>query len=209
MCLKANLRSAPKLNEPIAPLHFLEIARKAKLYPKIIKVMINEAINLIKQKNKRVAVNISFDDISSSKTTSYVYDILEKNKEVTSMLEFEILESEEIQDFEAVIAFIKNVKKFGCTVGVDDFGAGYSNFNMLTHLDIDFVKIDGSLILAIDKEKNQEIIVSTISNFSKEFGFKTVAEFVTNESIFNKIKELKIDYAQGYFFGKPMDINDI
>ena len=59
------------------------------------------------------------------------------------------------------------------------------------------------------KEKNQEIIVSTISNFSKEFGFKTVAEFVTNEDIFNKIKELKIDYAQGYFFGKPMDIKDI
>ncbi len=206
---EALIRYIDDNNEPVAPLHFLEIARKAKLYPKIIKVMINEAIHLIKQKNKRVAVNVSFDDISSSKTTSYVYDILEQNKDVTSMLEFEILESEEIQDFQAVIAFIKNVKKFGCTVGVDDFGAGYSNFNMLTHLDIDFVKIDGSLILAIDKEKNQEIIVSTISNFSKEFGFKTVAEFVTNESIFNKIKELKIDYAQGYFFGKPMDINDI
>jgi len=206
---EALIRYIDDNNEPIAPLHFLEIARKAKLYPKIIKVMINEAIHLIKQKNKRVAVNISFDDISSSKTTAYVYDILEKNKDVTSMLEFEILESEEIQDFEAVICFIKNVKKFGCTVGVDDFGAGYSNFNMLTHLDIDFVKIDGSLILAIDQEKNQEIIVSTISNFSKEFGFKTVAEFVTNENIFNKIKELKIDYAQGYFFGKPMDIKDI
>ncbi len=206
---EALIRYIDDNNEPVAPLHFLEIARKAKLYPKIIKVMINEAIHLIKQKNKRVAVNVSFDDISSSKTTTYVYDILKQNRDVTSMLEFEILESEEIQDFQAVIAFIKNVKKFGCTVGVDDFGAGYSNFNMLTHLDIDFVKIDGSLILAIDKEKNQEIIVSTISNFSKEFGFKTVAEFVTNESIFNKIKELKIDYAQGYFFGKPMDINDI
>jgi len=206
---EALIRYIDDNNEPIAPLHFLEIARKAKLYPKIIKVMINEAIHLIKEKNKRVAVNVSFDDISSSKTTAYVYDILEKNKDVTSMLEFEILESEEIQDFDAVISFIKNVKKFGCTVGVDDFGAGYSNFNMLTHLDIDFVKIDGSLILAIDQEKNQEIIVSTISNFSKEFGFKTVAEFVTNENIFNKIKELKIDYAQGYYFGKPMDINDI
>jgi len=196
-------------NQPVAPLHFLEIARKAKLYPKVIKVMINEAINLIKTKNKRVAVNISFDDISSHKTTAYVYNILEENKDVTNMLEFEILESEEIQDFQAVTSFITSVKKFGCTVGVDDFGAGYSNFNMLTHLDIDFVKIDGSLIKDIDKQKNQEIIVSTISSFSKEFGFKTVAEFVSNENIFNKIKELKIDYAQGYCFGKPIDIDDI
>ena len=206
---EALIRYIDDKGEPIAPLHFLEIARKAKLYPKVIKIMINEAINLIKTKDKRVAVNISFDDISSSKTTSYVYNILEQNKDVTHKLEFEILESEEIQDFEAVTEFIKNVKLFGCQVGVDDFGAGYSNFNMLTHLDIDFVKIDGSLIMQIDKEKNQEIIVSTISNFSKQFGFKTVAEFVTSETIFNKIKELEIDYAQGYYLGKPIDITEV
>ena len=125
------------------------------------------------------------------------------------MLEFEILESEEIQDFDAVIAFIANVKRFGCTVGVDDFGAGYSNFNMLTNLNIDFVKIDGSLIKDIDSQKNQEIIVSTISNFSKQFGFKTVAEFVSNENIFKKVQELDIDYAQGYHFGKPVNFQEV
>ena len=196
-------------NNPVSPMQFLEIARKAKLYPNIIKIMINEAINLIIQKNKRVAVNISFDDISSHKTISYVYETLKKHNDVTHLLEFEILESEEIKDFQAVISFITKVKEFGCAVGVDDFGAGYSNFNMLTHLDIDFVKIDGSLISQIDKEKNQEIIVSTISNFSKRFGFKTVAEFVSNEKIFNTIKELDIDYAQGYYFGEPISIQEI
>jgi len=206
---EALIRYIDDNDKPVSPLQFLEIARKAKLYPKVIRVMINEAINLIHKKNKRVAVNISFDDISSHKTLNYVYAILEKNKDVSHMLEFEILESEEIKDFDAVISFITNVKKFGCVVGVDDFGAGYSNFNMLTHLDIDFVKIDGSLIKNIDKEKNQEIIVSTISNFSKQFGFKTVAEFVANESIFNKVKELNIDYAQGYYFGEPVDIKEI
>ena len=206
---EALIRYIDDNNKPISPLQFLEIARKAKLYPKVIKIMINEAVNLIITKNKRVAVNISFDDISSNKTTNYVYDILEKNKDIVYMLEFEILESEEIKDFKAVINFITKVKEFGCTVGVDDFGAGYSNFNMLTNLDIDFVKIDGSLIREIDTQKNQEIIVSTISNFSKKFGFKTVAEFVTNESVFNKVKELDIDYAQGYYFGKPISIDDI
>jgi len=206
---EALIRYIDENNAPVSPYQFLEIARKAKLYPKVIKVMLNEAIHLIQNKNKRVAVNISFDDISSSKTTNYIYDILEEKKEFTHMLEFEILESEEIQDFDAVIAFITNVKRFGCTVGVDDFGAGYSNFNMLTNLNIDFVKIDGSLIKDIDSQKNQEIIVSTIANFSKQFGFKTVAEFVSSEEIYKKVKELKIDYAQGYHFGKPINFKEV
>jgi len=206
---EALIRYIDENDEPISPYQFLEIARKAKLYPKVIKVMINEAIHLIKNKDKRVAVNISFDDISSSKTTNYIYDILEKNKDVTHMLEFEILESEEIQDFDAVIAFIANVKRFGCTVGVDDFGAGYSNFNMLANLDIDFVKIDGSLIKSVDTSKNQEIIVNTIANFSKQFGFKTVAEFVSSQEIYEKIKVLDIDYAQGYYFGKPVCFDEV
>ena len=206
---EALIRYIDNDGKPILPLHFLEIARKAKLYPEVIKIMIHEALNLIIEKNKRVAVNISFDDISSNKTISYVYDILNEHKDISHMLEFEILESEEIKSFETVISFITKVKEFGCKVGVDDFGAGYSNFNMLTHLDIDFVKIDGSLIKEIDVKKNQEIIVSTISDFSKKFGFKTVAEFVANESIYNKIKALDIDYAQGYYFGEPIAIKNI
>lgn len=206
---EALIRYIDDNNEPISPYQFLDIARKAKLYPKIIKVMINEAFKLIRKKNKRVAVNISFDDISSTKTVNYVYNVLEENKDISDMLEFEILESEEIQDFDAVIEFISRVKNYNCVVGVDDFGAGYSNFNMLTSLDINFVKIDGSLINNIDNQRNQEIIVTTISNFSKQFGFKTVAEFVSSENIYNKVKELNIDYAQGYFFGKPIASEEV
>ena len=84
------------------------------------------------------------------------FKTLSEHKELVQKLEFELLESEEISDFNTVTEFIKEVKKYGCTVGVDDFGAGYSNFNMLTNLDIDFVKIDGSLIKEIDNSKNQK-----------------------------------------------------
>ena len=201
---EALIRYVTKEGKEISPINFLNVARRTKLYPNIIKIVINDSFRLIKEKNKRVSVNISFDDIANKETTSFIYDILEQNKDYSHMMEFEILESEEISDFDEVTKFISNVKKFNCSVGVDDFGAGYSNFNLLTLLDIDFVKIDGSLIENINTSKDLEIIVTTIANFSKEFGVKTVAEFVSNEDIYNKIKELKIDFCQGYYFERPL-----
>ena len=206
---EALIRYITKEGEEIAPIHFLNIAKKTKLYPHIIQIVLEDAFKLIKNKNKRVSVNISYDDISNRTTTTYINELLENNKEFTHLLEFEILESEEIKDFDEVSEFITNVKKFDCIVGVDDFGAGYSNFNLLTLLDIDFVKIDGSLIEKINSSKDLEIIVSTIANFSKEFKVKTVAEYVCNEDIYNKINELGIDYCQGYYFSKPMSYDSI
>ena len=74
---------------------------------------------------------------------------------------------------------------------------------------VDIVKIDGSLIEKINSSKDLEIIVNTIANFSKEFKVKTVAEYVSNEDIYNKIKELNIDYCQGYYFDKPLSYDSI
>jgi len=193
----------------VSPFTFLNIAKKAKLYPNIIKIMIKEAFHLIKTKNKRVAVNISFEDIASATTMDYVYKIIEENNQYTNNLEFEILESEEISDFSEVFKFIKKMNSYGCNVGVDDFGAGYSNFNMLVNLDINYVKIDGSLIRGINKSKNQQIIVRTIDEFAKKFGFKTVAEFVSEEEIYNEVKRIGVDYSQGYYFDAPLSYDDI
>ncbi|RXK02949.1 EAL domain-containing response regulator [Halarcobacter bivalviorum] len=193
----------------VSPFQFLDIAKKAKLYPNIIKIMINEAFNLIIKKAKRVAVNISFEDIASDNTMSYIYSVIEENKEHAHLLEFEILESEEISDFSEVFKFIEKVKSYGCNVGVDDFGAGYSNFNMLVNLKISYVKIDGSLIKNIDSSENQKIIVKTITEFAKKFGFATVAEFVSSEEIYNQIKEIGVDYCQGYYFDAPLSFEEI
>lgn len=206
---EALIRYVTKEGVEIAPYNFINVAKKTKLYPNIIKIVIQDAFKLIKNKNKRVSVNISFDDIANEETTAFIYEVLEQNRKYTQFLEFEILESEEISDFNEVSKFIAEIKKFDCIVGVDDFGAGYSNFNLLTLLDIDFVKIDGSLIERINTSKDLEIIVNTIANFSKEFKVKTVAEYVSNEDIYNKIKELNIDYCQGYYFEKPISYDSI
>ncbi len=193
----------------VSPYTFLNIAKKAKLYPHIIKIMLDEAFNLIKTKDKRVAVNISFEDIASAVTMKHINNILKENAQYTHLLEFEILESEEISNFEEVFKFINTVNEYGCKVGVDDFGAGYSNFNMLVNLNISYVKIDGSLIRSIDKSENQKIIVKTIDEFAKKFGFKTVAEFVSSEEIYEVIKDIGVDFSQGYYFDAPLSYDEI
>ncbi len=193
----------------VSPYTFLNIAKKAKLYPHIIKIMLDEAFNLIKTKNKRVAVNISFEDIASAVTMKHINNVLKENAQYTHLLEFEILESEEISNFEEVFKFINTVNEYGCKVGVDDFGAGYSNFNMLVNLNISYVKIDGSLIRSIDKSENQKIIVKTIDEFAKKFGFKTVAEFVSSKEIYEVIKDIGVDFSQGYYFDAPLSYDEI
>lgn len=193
----------------IPPFKFLPIAKKAKLYPVIIKVMLNSVLNVIKEKQKKIAVNISFEDIANKDTYDFIINTLIQNPEETKLLDFEILESEEIENFEMVKSFINEVKELGCTVGVDDFGAGYSNFNMLEALNIDFVKIDGSLIKNIDTLPKQALIVETISQFCGKLDISTVAEFVSSDTIYEKVKSLGINYMQGYNFGKPVSKREI
>lgn len=193
----------------IPPYKFLPIAKKAKLYPVIIKVMLMSVVKIIKEKQIRVAVNVSFDDLTNKDTYDFIIFTLISNPNEAKLLDFELLESEEIQDFDIVRNFIDEVRSYGCSVGVDDFGAGYSNFNMLEALNIDFVKIDGSLIKDIDHLPKQALIVETISQFCQKLEIKTVAEFVSSEEIYNSTNALGITYMQGYHFGKPVSKSSI
>ncbi len=206
---EALIRYVKPNGEQVPPYKFLDVAKSTKYYSNIIKIILQDSIALIKNKSKRVSINISFEDISNEDTKKHIFKVLEDNREYTDRLEFEILESEGIEDIELVRNFIKKVKEFNCKVGVDDFGSGYSNFNLLTLLDIDFVKIDGSLVKEINTSKELEIIVSTINNFSQKIGLTTIAEFVANKDIYDKVEEIGANYCQGYYFNEPTPYEDI
>jgi EAL domain-containing protein (putative c-di-GMP-specific phosphodiesterase class I) len=122
------------------------------------------------------------------------------------LVTFEIVESQEIESHIKVVNFIKKVKFLGCKIAIDDFGSGYSNFEQLLKLDIDYLKIDASLIKDIDTNRDSEIMTKSIISFAKEMGLKTIAEFVSTQSIFDKVKLLGVDYAQGYHIGKPSNL---
>jgi len=121
---------------------------------------------------------------------------------------FELVETDGIEDFDMFDKFVKTIRKFGAQISIDDFGTGYSNFTYLAKIEPDYLKIDGSLIKNIISTKDYDV-VKTIINFAKMYNIKTVAEYVENEEIFILVKELGIDYSQGYYFSKPLSIDEL
>ncbi|MFA5235172.1 MAG: EAL domain-containing protein [Sulfurimonas sp.] len=186
----------------ISPSFFLDIAKKTKKYFDITEIVIAQSFKMFKDKDVEFSINISIMDILEPRIFKYIFMMLKKY-DIGSKVVFEIVESEYIENFQTVVNFIDEVKKYGCKIAIDDFGTGYSNFAYLIKLKADYLKIDGSLIKNIDTDKNAFLVVSTIVEFSKKLGMKTIAEFVENEKIFLIIKKLGIDYSQGYYFSAP------
>ncbi len=184
------------------PADFLDIAKQSKLYPQLTKAMIAGSLKRLEFLQYPITINIAIDDILNPSVSSFILRKLEKHS-FSQMVTFEILETHEILNYTRVANFIKKIKAFGCLVAIDDFGSGYSNFEQVLKLDIDYIKIDGSLIKNINTNKENEIVTKTIITFAQELGVKTIAEFVSSEAIFDKVKSLGIDYAQGYYIGKP------
>jgi len=116
---------------------------------------------------------------------------------------FEITESEGIENYSDVQTFIQRVKRHGCQIAIDDFGTGYSNFEHIMKLNVDYLKIDGSLVKNIDTSVESRIVVETIIQFAKKLGISTITEYVHNKSVYNVVKELGTDYVQGFYIGKP------
>jgi len=189
-------------DKAIAPVHFLDIAKAAKLYPQITKIVVEHAFEKIKNLPYEVSINLSIEDIVDKNTIEFLISMLKRNK-VGKKVVFEILESEGIENYDKVKDFIIQMKKFGCRFAIDDFGSGYSNFGHIMKLQVDYIKIDGSLIKNITYDENSKILVKAIVSFSQEMGLKTIAEFVASKEILEKVKAYGVDYAQGYFVGKP------
>ena len=198
-CLVRLIDDSNNINSPY---QFLTIAKKSKLYKNITKTMIQKSCQYFEHINCDFSVNLSVDDIMDEKIIDYLKENIEKYN-VSKKIVFEILETEGIENYQEVLSFIREMKAIGCRIAIDDFGSGYSNFEYLLQLNIDYIKIDGSLIKNIDTDKNAQIIVETIVDFAKKLKVQTVAEFVHNEAVYLKVKELGVDRTQGYYFAEP------
>lgn len=190
----------------ITPNYFLDIAKKIKLYPQLTKIVVSQSFKHFSKctckKRCEFSINLTLDDITNEDTVRYITHKLEKYN-VAKQVIFEIVESEGIDNFEEVSLFIKTMKEYGCKIAIDDFGTGYSNFEYLMKLNVDFIKIDGSFIKNIDKNPQSELISSLIIDFARQQGISTIAEFVHSKEVLNKVKEMGIDYSQGFYLGEP------
>ncbi len=188
----------------LSPYFFLAISEKIKLYPRITEIMVEKTFAFFAKNGMKFSINLSFSDIFSEKMREFIFEKI-REYNIAKQLTIEILETQEYSNEDIVSEFTKEVYESGAYIAIDDFGSGFANFQYMTNISSDYMKIDGSLIKNIHKDQNSRLIVETIVIFAKKLGKKVVAEFVHSKEVFDVIEEIGIEYAQGYYLGEPKE----
>ena len=153
-----------------------------------------------------VSINLSAASINDQRFTDFAIDLIKKSEIPGDCLCFEITETAVIAQINQAQKFIDALKNLGVKFALDDFGSGLSSLSYLKNLQIDYLKIDGSLIKAIPDDEYNRVIVNSINEVAHVMGIKTIAEFVENDRILEYLNEISIDYVQGFVTGKPIAI---
>lgn len=191
-----------------SPFFFLDIAKKAKLYPELTRTMVEKTLRILQQTSFEISLNLSVEDILDENTITFLLNTLKKYG-VSDRVVLEITESEGFENFNEVLSLTSKIKQMGGKIAIDDFGTGYSNFSYLLKMQPDYIKIDGSIIKNIDTDPSAQTITETVVSFSRKLNIKTIAEFVHSEAVLAMVKELGVDYSQGYFLGEPQSVDII
>jgi len=186
----------------ISPYFFLDTAIKTKLYPQLSYIIVQKTINKLKQSDVTLSVNLTYNDFINPDIIALLADSLEHD-DIGNRLIFEIVESENIKDYQILQNFIDKFRKYGVRIAIDDFGAGFSSFQHIIQTAPDYIKIDGSLIKDINTDLSSLTVVKAIIQFSKELGIKVIAEFVHAEHILDILSALGIKEYQGFYFYEP------
>ena len=190
------------------PGYFLPAAERYHLMPKIDRWVVNEALSIIARKGANFpyvcAINLSGQTLSEEGFLEYVIEKIKQHKVDTKRICFEITETSVIANLNKAKQFMQSLREIGCRFSLDDFGSGLSSFAYLKNLSVDFLKIDGMFVKAIVNNKIDRAMVESINNVGHVMGLHTIAEFAENDQIINILKEIGVDYAQGYAVAKPI-----
>jgi len=149
------------------------------------------------------SINLSGPSVGNESFFDFVQEKLQEFGVRTESVCFEITETAAIGNLAKAQRFIEHFRKLGCEFSLDDFGSGLSSFAYLKELPVDYLKIDGMFVKEIHQSQVDFAMVSSINHLGHVMGVKTVAEFVENQPILDKLKELGVDYAQGYGLAEP------
>lgn len=200
---EALVRIVNKNGEITPPMEFLEVVKLSGLLPTLTKIMIDKAFNFMAKKEFNFSINITEEDLNES----YLVEYLEKKSKEYSIkpyrLSLEILEGISSGGQKNNIEQLKELKRNGYKISIDDFGAEYSNFERILELDVDFIKIDARYIKNIDKDKKSYEITKAIVNFAKNMQIGIIAEFVHSKEVQQIVKDLGINHSQGFYFSEP------
>ncbi len=190
--------------EVIPPARFLNSATRLGLLTSITKSMINKTFAQFSGTGTKFSINITERDIMDGYLVDFIKQKAERFHINPHNVTFEVLENLTLSsEGDVVTKTIALVKDYGCNIAIDDFGSEHSNFGRILSLQSDYLKIDGIFVRNCDTDPEKQKIIDAIVQLARRLGIKTIAEYVTDEAVFGTIKELGVDYAQGYLFGKP------
>ncbi len=190
----------------LSPCDFLDIVSKTPYYYDITEVMITKTIKVAKANpTQRFSINFSMKDITNKNIIDTLFKLFDADKETAKRVDIELLETELVAVEDSRIDdFISKVHSYGSKILIDDFGTGYSNFAYLSDLDVDILKIDASITKEIITDPRKLHIAKTIHAFTSGMGMLNVAEYVETKETALRLKEMGVEYAQGYLFSKPL-----
>ncbi len=187
-----------------SPDEFMPIAYQSRLCHKLTRVMLDKVIEAIKGTNHIVSINLSVKDLFDKNTrTHIIHRIRETNS--GGQIEFELLEQQVITNYHLAAVYIKQLKSCVSYIGMDDLGKLYSNFDRLLGLPLDFVKIDGMVVEAMERDSDAKTIIEGIVSFARQKGIHVVAEHCYSQSICDMMVLMNVDLLQGFHIGVPVD----
>ncbi|MGE5580268.1 MAG: putative bifunctional diguanylate cyclase/phosphodiesterase [Bacillota bacterium] len=193
----------------IYPGVFLPVAEQFGLISELDRKVVRSAIEMLEDRpNLRLFVNLSQASVGDADVLEFIKHSLDGTWIDPSRLGFEISETAAFTESSVVAVWVGQLKALGCPIALDDFGAGYSSFLRLGNMPVDVLKIDGSFVRDMDVESSHKAFVQAMNDMAHAVGKKTVAEFVENERIQAIVKELGVDFFQGYSLGKPAPLEE-
>ncbi len=195
--------------EIIPPGDFIPAAERYNLMPSIDRWVIRHALEYMAKMNDeenqaiKLAINLSAKTIGSDGLSEYIQSLISRLKINAGDLCFEVTETAAIDNFEIARALMDELHAIGCLFALDDFGSGLSSFGYLKNLPVDYLKIDGMFVKDMIDEPIHLAMVEAIHRVGHVMGIQTIAEYVEDEAIWNKLNEIGVDYVQGFGVASP------
>ncbi|MDD2737705.1 MAG: DUF1631 family protein [Methylomonas lenta] len=199
----------------IPPDNFIPAVERCQRMPEIDQWVIKNVFEWIDKnkddfaKSDGFAINLSGQSINDEEFLDFLKAFLRTTSAPLDKITFEITETIASKNLVFTKNFIHAIKEFGCKFSLDDFGSGYSSYSYLKNLNVDYLKIDGAFVKDIENNKADVAIVKSMNEIAHSLGLKTIAEYVENNEIMDILKEIGVDYAQGYGVEKPILLSDL